>query len=75
MKRQYRRRKRKWLLGIILVLVGVRFLTTNYYMGDISRSIDQFRQSLSSLGQDDFWKDKEGQYPEQLIELAKKNPE
>ena len=75
MKRLHRRRKRKWLLGIILVLVGVRFLTTNFYMGNISRSVDQFRQSLSSLGKDDFWKDKEGQYPEQLIELAKKNPE
>ena len=61
MKRLHRRRKRKWLLGIILVLVGVRFLTTNFYMGNISRSVDQFRQSLSSLGQDDFWKDKEGQ--------------
>lgn len=75
MKRLHRRRKRKWLLGIILVLVGVRFLTTNFYIGNISQSIDQFRQSLSSLGRDDFWKDKEGQYPEQLIELAKKNPE
>ncbi len=75
MKRKRRRRQRKWFWGIILILIGIRFLSMHTYMGGASRTIEGLRQSLLSVGQDNFWEKNEGQYPEQLVELAKKNPE
>lgn len=75
MRKWKRRKKRRLVLTVLLVIGGLRLLTWNGGAGNILKNGMEAVSERISLGQDQFLKNEDGTYPDQLVELAKKNRE
>ena len=75
MRKWKRRKKRRLVLTVLLVIGGLRLLTWDDGAGNILENGMEAVSERISLGQDQFLKNEDGTYPDQLVELAKKNRE